>query len=478
MNKETTIVFLALLTALFNAYGETLRVGSQEAYRDIMAAAAVARAGDTIFLVDGIHRSEQLVQGLDGTPTDTIVVTCNQPSSARVLGGRYGLQLSQCSFVRVENIMFESQSMAGFIVDHSGPAGRTSNNVDVRHVRVERGGADIGSVGIRFVAVDYYEITGCVVNDGAWFQGIDLVGSNRGVVRECTVSGLTRGAGIVVRAGSQFVDVARCTFEDCAAVGVNLGGVSNASDFRPLDVGIECADARMYSCVVKNCATGMTFDGTERCIAVNNTFVGTTNNVFRLGTSNVFIPGLRASTNNQFVNNIVVFPRRMEAHVAVMAGTDVTSHIMSNNLWFNRDVPSLSDPNLLGIVETTSTYGEDPLFVDPAHNFGIRAESPAVGKGVFVAGVFQDRSGRAFIEPRSIGAYQFDPSVSVSEEHLLSRGVSVTRDINGHTVRTERNVAIDWFDLLGRWLGTTSHSAGVHVGIMEAGVVWRVLLAK
>jgi len=472
-----TVILIGLFTcvmAVASGYAGTLRVGEQEAYRDIVSAAHDTQAGDTIFLVDGVHRTQQYVEALIGTEADTIVIMCATSGSARILGGTYGLHLVRCAFVRVENILFETQSQASLVIGDVRPMAASSNNVEVRNVRVERGGADLGSVGIRLAKVDDFEIGGCTVREGAWYQAIDLVGCQRGVVQECAVVSMPRGVGILIRAGSSSIDVYRCTVEECQRTAMYLGGVSNAQEFRPLDAGIECADIRLYACVIRNSATGVAFDGAERCVVANNTFVGITNTVFTLGTTNTFVPGLRPSAGNSFVNNIVVYPRTIGQHVAVFAGTSNESHTMSNNLWFNRDVPNNSAPSLLGLVETSSIYGQNPMFVDANSNFRLMPGSPAIGMGMHVEGVGVDRAGRAYAEPRSIGAYQYDASVSVQGEERNTGSVNIRRDVNGYRIDADGRIHVDWYDVLGRWLGSTEHESGSSRASVSAAVVWRV----
>lgn len=86
-------------------------------------------------------------------------------------------------------------------------------------------------------------------------------------------------------------------------------------------------------------------------------------------------------------------------------GIQITNNILNGNVSNAATFQSGMTPS--GYTNT-SNYTSDPLFVSSS-DFHLQAGSPAIGKGIKVAGITTDFAGTALNDPPSIGAYEYTP---------------------------------------------------------------------
>ena len=126
-----------------------------------------------------------------------------------------------------------------------------------------------------------------------------------------------------------------------------------------------------------------------------------------------FVP----SRDGLFVNNVLVL-RTGDLRTFVNVGSDTApeTFTFANNLWYALDEESARNgPSYCcDIAEVNSVIQQDPMMVDRGGgDYRLMQSSPARGAGQTLAGeAFPDFDGRCFVEPPTLGAFEFPGSAA------------------------------------------------------------------
>jgi hypothetical protein len=296
-----------------------------------------------------------------------------------------GIQFSDPAWLVLENIVINGAPANGINIDDGGSYDTPAHNVTIRKVIVRNVGPRGNRDGIKLSGVDDFVVRECTVErwgDGG--SGIDMVGCHRGVIDQCRFEhGDRTGANAVqTKGGSSDILVRRCEFVHAGQRAVNIGGSTGLAYFRPKPQGYEAKDIVVEGCTFRGSMAPVAFVGVDGAIVRHNTIYRPRNWVVRIlqeTTGEDFV----LSRNGRFENNIVVFRSdEISTFVNIGPNTAPDTFTFANNLWYCTNNPDRSKPNL-PVEEKGGVYGVDPQLIDPEKgDLRVRADSPAVEKGI------------------------------------------------------------------------------------------------
>lgn len=350
----------------------------------LVSALAAARPGARIVLAAGDYAGGLAIRDLAGTAQKGIVVRAADPAHPpRIVGGANGIQLSDVSYLTLEDLEFVGATGNGINIDDAGTFDTPSHHVTLRRVTVRDVAAPGNHDGIKLSGLDDFRVEGCTVR-GFGGQGIDMVGCHRGVIEGCSLVGLdAKGtAGVQAKGGSSAIVVRGCSFNAALDRGVNLGGSTGLAYFRPKVEGYEAKDLVVEGCVFDGCQAAIAFVGVDGAIVRFNTIYRPRRWAMRIlqeTTDAAFVPSRRGV----FEDNIVVFRSDGwgEGGVNIGPKTAPETFRFARNVWYCEDRPERSQPTL-PTKEVDGVVGENPRLRDPEKgDFTLKSGSPAAGRG-------------------------------------------------------------------------------------------------
>lgn len=459
MMRTIVCCLLLLCSSLLTA--RTLHVGTGQPYASPALAAREARPGDTILVHDGTYRGTFWIENLQGTADQYIVIRGTSRDGVRLDGGSESMHLSDCAYVRIEELTVAGQTANGMNIDDAGSIETPTHHIEVRHVTFTDMAASGNNDMLKLSGLEDFLIDSCVFRNGsAGGSGVDMVGCHRGIIRNCTFE--RQGSnGIQAKGGTQFLRIERNRFVDAGQRALNLGGSTGLQFFRPLDAPFEAADIAVYANIFVRSVTPIAYVGSVRVDVANNTIIDPERWVMRILQETVDATRFLPCGQNVFRNNIVMMKNTLSTHVNIGSNTAPETFTMSNNLWYMADNPGRSKPNAPPLTETTALYGVDPLFVS-ASDLRLQPNSPGIGAGVVIDGLTSDHTGRTYAMPPSIGAHEGAVASAVpTEQHRLFTLVRTTR---GWVLTAADAVnVVDVYDHLGKYLRSVQFASGSHV---------------
>lgn len=381
MAAHALVVALALFVP--QTGGGTVRVSDVAGLRE---AVARAKPGISILLEPGDYRGGLHLTGIRGAAGRPVVIGAVDPKNPpRIVGGGSGLQLSAISHVEVRDLVLIGATGNGLNIDDGGVRGTPSRHVRVRNIRVAdlpQGNHD----GIKLSGLDDFTVENCTVERWGG-SGIDMVGCHRGLIVKCTFrSG--GDSGIQAKGGSSEVTIRSSRFEHAGRRGVNVGGSTGLEFFRPPVSSMppksryEAKDIRVEGCTFIGGDAALAFVGVDGAAVRFNTIYRPNRWALRI-LQETRAEGFVPTRDVTVEDNLVVFRVRQwfEGGVNIGSGTAPETFRFARNFWFCEDDPARSRPSLPS-AETQGIYGRDPLLESPeTGNFGVRAGSPARGRG-------------------------------------------------------------------------------------------------
>ncbi|MBC8124711.1 MAG: right-handed parallel beta-helix repeat-containing protein [Candidatus Kapabacteria bacterium] len=444
----------------------TLNVGPGQTYATIQSAIVQAQPGDTVLIHPGTYTTSTYIVEKNGTVEQPIVIAGVSQSSVIIDGPSSSMQFVDCSHINIENLTIRRQRGNALFFDDAGTIETPSRNITVRNILFEdmEGAPNVNTNFLKMAGVDDFFIIRCTFSRGPINSlGIDLVGCRNGYIIQCDMQG-TMAGGIQAKGGSQSIDIFMCTFVDCGDRAINIGGSTGLPFFRPADATFEASNIYVFTNTFVGCRASIAFAGAVNSEVVNNTIVDPTAWPFRILQESVDASRFEPCGNNIVQNNIIVFRNSLNAHFNVGPNTAAETFTVSNNLWYNVDMPSRSNENIAPVIETSSVYGQDPLFTSKNTDLTISAVSPAVSKGLSTNAPPRDKRGKRYASPPSVGAYEGATPTSVTDD----RGVvdqRITRCSTGFLVRLPHEAqqfTCALYDLRGKLIQRFVFEGGEH----------------
>ncbi|QDG51492.1 hypothetical protein FIV42_12275 [Persicimonas caeni] len=392
--------------------GDNTNAGTREApFATLEHAASTAVQGTRIHLMAGTYSGGIYLDNLQGTAEAPVAIVGEE--GAVIDGGNTGLQVSDPSYLTIENLTIRNVAQNGLNIDDGGSFDTPAHHVVVRNVTVEGVGDGGNQDCIKLSGVDDFWVLDNDVSQCSG-QGIDMVGCHDGVIHGNHIHDKP-SSGIQAKGGTADILIHGNRFADVTGRGINAGGSTGLAYFRPQDAPYEGVRIRVVANVFERvgAASGapMAYVGCDACVFAHNTVIEPKTWVARIlqeSTDERFVP----SRDGLFVNNIVVFNTadlRNGVFVNVGGNTAPETFTFANNLWFALDDPNFSGPSLSGGIPAPqdSIVQQEPGFADRAGgDYRIGTDSPAVGAARTLSGeAFPDYDGRCFDDPAAVGAF-------------------------------------------------------------------------
>jgi len=382
-------------------------------YPSLEAAALVAAAGDTILILNGVYNQREDITALSGTATDPIYILAETRGSVIYRGGTEAWHLTDCTHLVIDGFIYEQQTANGVNIDDGGSYETPSQHITIRHCIFRDMNVSGNHDLLKLSGLDDFTIHDCdFINGSTGGSGIDMVGCHRGMIRNNYLDdcGTT---GIQAKGGTQFITITRNTIKNLSERGVNLGGSTGLSFFRPplpdpIVDAFEAADLDVVSNIFIGSRAPIAYVGCVRVKVLNNTIYYPDNWVMRILQENT-TAGFLTCGINDFRNNIIYLDRDI-TEVNIGPDTDEDRFIFSNNVWYNEQDPGGWSPQLP--VTDVDQVIADPLFVDAANeDFHLDALSPAIEAGIPLPEVDLDYDGVRYYDPPSSGAYEGNDAI-------------------------------------------------------------------
>ncbi len=353
------LCLLTSVSASLAAAERVVRVADDAALRQVLRA---AQPGTRIVIAPGKYRPEVYAANLKGTAEAPIIIEgADAKDKPLFQGGRQGLHFSDCTHLTLRNIAISGQSINGINIDDGGSFNTPSHHITLESVDV----FDVGPSGnhdpIKLSGIDDLTIRGCRI-EGWGGQAIDMVGCHRGLIENCTFQGkqgFSQDAGPQTKGGSSDITIRNCTFINAAGRGVNAGGSTSLTVFRPKGAKYEAKNITVEGCRFVGCQAPIAFVGVDGAVFRYNTIYHPDKWIIRI-LQETREPGFVACRNGRFERNLVVFrSRQVQIHVNIGTATDPASFSFRENFWFCEDQPARSRPGLPA-REENGVYGVDP----------------------------------------------------------------------------------------------------------------------
>lgn len=392
---------------------------TEEPYATLGHALQFASPGTAAVLAAGTYPGGTFVSGLAGAPGAPIWVRGATATNRPVLnGGVAGLHLQRARYVVVENLEVAAGTVNGINCDDGGDYGNATatHHVVFRNLDIHDIGGTGNQDGLKLSGVNRYWVLDCRFarcGGASSGSGIDHVGCHNGVVANCRFEQMS-GNAVQCKGGSADIDVTQCWIADGGARGVNVGGSTGPTYFRPPlstnAANVEARRIRVTANVIRGGVTPVGFVGCTDCLVANNTIIDPEDWLLRILQETVSSPpyDFLPCGDNAFVNNLVYFERaRLKTtDINVGANTFPGTFRFANNLWYARDVPGESRPDY-PVTESDGLVGVNPRLADPGgQDYAITIDSPAARAGRTSGALYGDFSGEAYLRPPSIGAHE------------------------------------------------------------------------
>ena len=383
-------------------------------YATIGRAVLDAAPGSAIRVHSGTYSGGIYLSDLAGTATAPIWIGGSPGEPRPVIdGGGEGLHLTRAKYLVIHDLEVRNAADNGINADDGGDYGDplATHHVTFRDLWIH----DIGSGGnqdcLKLSGLDDYAVVlSDFSNCGGGFSGsgVDHVGCHDGLIARNTFHDLSANA-VQSKGGSEAIEIRWNRFTDAGDRGLNLGGSTGFTFFRPpLSTTLPNAEARNLT-VVANVFEGsyaaLAYVGCVGCVVANNTIIDPENWILRILQETVTSPPytFEACRDGVFVNNIVVFDRSsLSTTLNIGPNTAPETFTFASNLWYAWDNPALSQPTL-PVVESNGIYGQDPQL---GPGYRIDPGSPAAGSGEATQWTWGDVEGACFADPPSRGSYE------------------------------------------------------------------------
>ncbi|MCE9560324.1 MAG: right-handed parallel beta-helix repeat-containing protein [Armatimonadetes bacterium] len=355
-----SVVLLCFVTSVGQ---DTTVVQTTSALREALQS---ARPGMTVQVAPGDYQGGFManIHGKDKSPITLIALDRNNPPRFTS-----GLQFSEVSHFIIDGLLIEGATNNGLNVDDGGTIKTPSHHVVIRNVTVRKtpkGNHD----GIKLSGLDDFEVSRCQVEEWGG-SGVDMVGCHKGKIVDCTFRN-GGDSGVQAKGGTSDVVVQSCRFEDFGQRGVNIGGSTGLSFFRPpvytmpQNQKYEAKNIRVMGSTFVRGGAPVAFVGVDGAEVRFNTFYHPGRWVMRI-LQETREPGFVPSRNGNFSDNLIAFrsDNWSAGGVNIGSGTAPETFTFARNFWYCEDKSNSSYPSLPS-PEKEGKYGIDPLFIDAA----------------------------------------------------------------------------------------------------------------
>lgn len=392
---RSLFLFVSLLMPFMAQAQNSITVQSAE---QLQTALRSVKAGQTILILPGTYEGSFYAENLRGTAEKRIVIAGfpGLQENPPLFKGANGWHISGAEYLELRDLKIEGARSNGLNLDDGGVFTRPSRRIKLKNLQISNIGPQGNHDGIKLSGVDDFRIEGCqIANWGTGSgSGIDMVGCHKGVIVGNTFVHRsdprdTGASGVQAKGGCRDIQIQNNRFENAGQRSINIGGSTGLEFFRPpLNEAAQWPDGFHEGQNIT--VEGNVFIGSLSPLA----FVGVDGARVRFNT--IYQPGRWAmrilqetdeagfvpSRGGLFTDNIIVFRAAQWAEGGVNVGpkTAPETFEFARNFWFNEDNLARSRPTL-PTPEKDGVYGQSPGFQNAPHDFALKEDSPAQGRG-------------------------------------------------------------------------------------------------
>lgn len=367
------------------------RVDSRQALIDALKQVA---PGTVVEIAPGQYDGGLYFVNLRGTGDAPIIIRAADPASPPVFqGGNEGLKISGAGYLELHHIIIEGARHNGLNIDDADNPDAPTRMITLHSIVVRNLHRDNHAVGIKLSGVyDFEIIDSRVENWGISAAGIDMVGCHRGRIASTTIRSdpdKPSAVGIQTKGGSTGIVIEHSRFDHAGDRGVNIGGRTGETFFRPRErMGYEARDITVQGCVFIGSQSPIVFASASEGLVRFNTFYHPKKWFVRI-LQDASWEGIKPCANGVIRDNLIVFRSDelvMDAVVNIGAGTQPESFTFARNFWYCENEPSRSRIQLpKPLMRMGDIHGPNPQFANPTNpaeaDFKLLDESPAKAFG-------------------------------------------------------------------------------------------------
>lgn len=440
-----TFYIIIILSIIFsvNLQSNTYKMCQNCEINTLNKAFNVLSAGDTLIIENGTYSGGQSTSNMKGSINQFIVIIGNNKDSVIIEGGNSAMQLSDCEFIRFENITFTKQNLNGVNIDDAGTYDTPTHYIQFYNCVFSDMQATGNNDLLKLSGLEDFLIQKCqFINGATGGSGIDMVGCHSGTITENEFTNMGSNS-IQNKGGTENIYITKNKFTNGGARAINIGGSTGLEFFRPLDAEFESARIKVHSNIFIGSEAPFAFVGTTESEVINNTIIFPNKWLFRIlqeTTDERFVQ----CSNNKLYNNIFLVNSQISfSPINIGSNTLPKTFEFSNNLFYNIDndnwLPDLPSENI-------DYLNENPLLDEVA--LKIDKESNVKNKGLNVQEPKYDFYNKEYLLNRSIGAEEIGEIMN-----SVKVDVNITFKYNNNQLliespKTIKNIKI--YDLLGR----------------------------
>jgi hypothetical protein len=323
------------------------------------------------------------------------------------------MHLTRVRYLVIHDLEVADASFNGVNCDDGGDYDNPSatHHVVFRNLDIHDIGSDGNQDCLKLSGVnDYWVLDSSFARCGGGLSGsgVDHVGCHHGLLARNEFQDLAANA-IQSKGGSEDIEIRWNRFLESGQRSLNLGGSTGFSYFRPslstISPNAEARDIRVVANLIEGSQAAVAYVGCVGCVVANNTIVDPHNWILRIlqETTTTGDYEFEACRDGVFINNLVYFERSdLSTYVNIGPDTAPGTFSFANNLWYARDNPSQSIPNL-PVTEINGIYGLDPGL---DFEYRVAPASPAARAGTPTAWTWGDLGGACYDSPPTIGAFE------------------------------------------------------------------------
>lgn len=441
--KSINFIFIISILFSIKLQSNTYNMCQNCEINSLNKAFNVLKAGDTLSIENGTYSGGQSTSNMKGSNNQFILIIGNNKDSVIIESGNSAMQLSDCEFIRFENITFTKQNLNGVNIDDAGTYDTPTHHIQFVNCIFSEMQSTGNNDLLKLSGLEDFLIQKSQFINGAnGGSGIDMVGCHSGTITENEFTNMGSNS-IQNKGGTENIYITKNKFTNGGARAINIGGSTGLEYFRPLDAEFESARIKVHSNIFIGSETPFAFVGTTDSEVINNTIIFPNKWIFRIlqeSTDERFVQ----CSNNRLYNNIFLVNSQISfSPINIGSNTLPKTFEFSNNLFYNIDnsdwLPDLPTENI-------DFLNEDPVI--DLETLKINKESNIKNSGLNVAEPKYDFYNNEFLLSRSIGAEEISEimnSVKVDD--------NITIKFNNNLLSIEspnimKNITI--YDLLGR----------------------------
>lgn len=421
------IIILFFFLISINLRAHIITIGDNGDYATLSEAAAVAVAGDTLFLFSQSHQTNQYIENLHGERNMPICILADTNRKAVFSGGNQAIHFVNVSWLYISGLVFEQQKINGVNIDDGGDYSTPSRHITIEHCLWRGMDAGGNNDELKMSGVDSFAVRfNLFTNGSAGGSLVDMVGCHWGTFSQNRFENAGSNC-IQAKGGTRFIKIYRNYFKNGGRRSINCGGSTDLPYFRPADADYEGKNIDIFSNIFIGSTAAIAFVTATECRFVNNTIIYPGRWIARVLQETDDERFIKCG-NNIFSNNICYFNNNAnhEGGINLGANTQPETFQFFNNLWYNTDNPFWDGPNY-NFCHRNSIVNRTPRFIDLENeNFALDSLSPAISSGKFYEGVSIDFYGKNFKMPPVIGAIEYKPDETTNIREPVENKIRIS----------------------------------------------------